>query len=361
MHTSQLSRAWLEVRLAAIVSNARALADRVRPATLCAVVKSNAYGHGLVPVGLALANAGISGLRLAVFTADEGLALRDAGIKARILVLGPIADDAVDAAVRSGLDLALLDREDAARFPTASVVHLKVETGIARFGVQPGEVRSVLQVCERRGLRLDGIYSHLANAEDLDRRFTGEQLERLAAASADAPAGVVRHLAASAAAIMWPQTRLDMVRCGIALYGHWPSATVAAAPESHGLILERALSWRAPVVQTRTIESGDHVGYGCDFVATRPTSIAVLPLGYADGLPRGAGNGALRVKVGHGEAPVIGRICMNACMLDVTDVRPAVRRGDIAEIDIEDVASAAGSIAYEVLARLPESVERRFV
>ena len=353
------TRPWLEIRLEAIISNARALAARSAPSTLCAVIKSNAYGHGIVPVGKALAEADITGLRLGVFTPAEALELRAAGIAAPIFVVGPQEDAALEELTSSGIELALTDDADAARYPTGARVHVKVDTGVGRFGGTNDGAATTIERCATRGVRIVGLYSHLANAEDLDERFTATQLGRLLAVNV--PEGTIRHIAASAAAIMWPNTRLDMVRCGIALYGHWPSQAVRTSDGARGFSLDRALRWFAPVAQVRDIPEGTPVGYGCEFVTTRPSTIAVLPLGYADGLPRAAGNGTLRVRFGASTAPVAGRVCMNACMIDVTDARPSVVRGDLAEIDVDDVARASGSIAYEVLARLPESIERIYV
>jgi alanine racemase len=349
---------WLEISPAEIVRNARALALRVAPAALCAVVKSNAYGHGLVPISRVLAEAGIPGLRLGIFSVDEGLGLRESGLDADILLLGPPADDEFAAASEAGLECAVFSGDDVLRYPRGTAVHVKIDTGVARFGIGPADAAKTMESCREAGLRIAGVYSHLANAEDLDETFTLRQLERLA--SVARPDGVIAHIAASAAAIMWPQTRLDMVRCGIALYGHWPSAPVQEAGAASGLALAPALRWFAPVVQTRDVAAGDSVGYGCDFVPARSTRIAVLPVGYADGLPRAAGGGKLAVAIRGSRAPVVGRICMNACMLDVTDAALDVRRGDVAEFGIDDVASAADTISYEILARLPASLERRY-
>jgi len=348
--------AWLEIDLERIAQHGRELAGRVGPAALCAVVKSDAYGHGLVPVSRALSGAGISGLRFAVFTAAEGLALREAGIGEPILVVGPIADDESQPVAQAGLECAVLCEEDADRYEAGTRVHVKVDSGVARFGVRPDRAALVIERCRQSGLRVAGVYSHLANAEDLDEAFTLEQLARLRSVSGD---GLLRHIAASAAAIMWQATRLDMVRCGIALYGRWPSDAVRSSDASRGLTLRPALRWFAPVALVRDVDAGEPVGYGCDFVPARPSTIAVLPLGYADGLPRAAAGG-LDVVVRGMHAPVVGRICMNACMVDVTDVKPAVSRGDIAEIDVASVARAAQTIDYEILARLPSSLERRY-
>lgn len=354
--TGLRTRPWLEIRPARLVANARALAARATPSALCAIVKSNAYGHGLVPVGKALSEAGIGGLRLGVFTAAEAFELREAGIAGPLIVLGPQDDTDIERLAKLGVELALTDDADADRYPKGATVHVKVDTGVGRFGGTSAGAMRTIERCVTAGVRVAGVYSHLANAEDLDERFTSTQLERLLAVPA--PAGVIRHIAASAAAIMWPAARLDMVRCGIALYGHWPSEAVRAADASAGLMLERALRWFAPIVQVRDVPERTPIGYGCDFVTTRASTIAVLPLGYADGLPRAAGNGALRVRLNDASAPIAGRVCMNATMIDVTDVRPRVARGDVAEIDVDDVARASGTIAYEVLARLPESLER---
>jgi len=354
--TRPRTRPWLEISPNALIANARALAARVAPSALCAVIKSNAYGHGLVPVGKALSEAGIGALRLGVFTPAEAFELREAGVAAPLIVLGPQEDADIERLSRLGVELALTDDLDAGRYRRGAAVHVKIDTGVGRFGGTATGARRTIEQCESAGVRIAGIYSHLANAEDLDERFTATQLERLLAVQA--PAGALRHIAASAAAIMWPSTRLDMVRCGIALYGYWPSEAVRTADAARGLTLERALRWFAPVVQVRDVPEGTTVGYGCEFVAKRPSTIAVLPLGYADGLPRTAGSGALSVHFGDAPAPVAGRICMNACMIDVTDVRPHVVRGDVAQLDVDDVAHAAGTIAYEILARLPESLDR---
>ena len=356
-------RAWLEVDLASVVANARTLAARVAPAALCAVVKSNAYGHGLVPVSRALAGSAISGLRFAVFTFGEALALAEAGLRQPILVLGPV-EESERASVRTKRDLfefALLDQDDVGRFSPGTKVHVKIDSGVGRFGVRPDAAPAIVAACGDAGLRVVGMYSHLANAEDLDERFTLLQVGRLLS-STNEHAFVV-HIAASAAAIMYPQTRLDMVRCGIALYGRWPSQAVASSPASRGVELAPALRWRAPIVQLRDVAAGDPVGYGCDFVPQRASRIAVLPLGYADGLPRAAGNGRMRVGVGGSSAPIVGRICMNACMVDFTDLadsRQAIGRGVIVDIDVDEAARAADTINYEILARLPEALERRY-
>jgi alanine racemase len=336
--------------------NALSLARKAAPAAFCAVIKSNAYGHGLLPVARAIAGAGIARLSFGVFAIGEALELREAGIADPIVVLGPIDDGDLGRAAERGIECALLSADDISRFAHHRLrIHIKVDTGLSRFGIAPSQGAAVAAACADAGLKIAGMYSHLANAEELGKSFVFEQTRRLLSASASMP--YARHIAASAAAILWPETRLDMVRCGIALYGRWPSAEVRAmAPD---LDLKPALRWFVPVAQVRKIETGDAVGYGCEFVADRPTTIAVLALGYADGLPRIAGGSRGGVILHGKRVPIVGRVCMNACMVDVTDV-PHAARGDVAEIDVADVAAATGTIEYEILARLPQSVERRF-
>jgi len=351
-------RPWLWIDLDAVVENARLLARLAAPAKLCAVVKSGAYGHGLVPVGQALVEAGIEGLSFAVFAADEGVKLRKAGIRAPILVLGPADETELADAAAARLECAILASEDVERFAAHRLrVHLKIDTGLTRFGVRPEDAPAVLERIRSAGLEPAGLYSHLANAEDLDESFSLEQTERLTGIPVEG-APLVRHIAASAAAMLWPKTRLDMVRCGIALYGRWPSESVRGAlPDVE---LNPALGWFARIAQVRDVAAGERVGYGCDFVPERPSVIAVIAAGYSDGLPRSAGGGKLNVRIGDRRAPIVGRICMNACMVDVTDMPSRPAFADVVEIDVEDAAAAAGTINYEILARFGPDVERRY-
>ncbi|HLJ84724.1 MAG TPA: alanine racemase [Candidatus Eremiobacteraceae bacterium] len=360
-------RPWLEISPRALAANARAISLRAAPASLCAVVKSNAYGHGLIPTARSLSEAGIPHLSFGVFTPHEAISLRDAGVSEPVLLLGPVADADLEPLVREGVEIALLDASDVGRIGRVrATVHLKIETGTHRFGLQWDQVSAVAAELRDAGARIVGVYSHLADSEELDAAFAREQLARLldsveivGLASGSRPQ---RHIAASAAAILWPEFRLDMVRGGIALYGLWPSEGVRERMRESdpSFVLEPALRWFAPVVHICDAAAGETVGYGCEFKCARASRIAVLSLGYADGLPRAAGNERGRVRFGKSYAPIVGRICMNACMVDITDLEPPVRRGDAAELDVEEIAAAAGTIAYEILARLPSEMERRY-
>ena len=352
---------WLEINPAALTANARAIGRLTAPARLCAVVKSNAYGHGLVPASLAIAAAGVPGLGFGVFRASEGLALRAAGISESVIVLGPIEDSELPEVVAADIEVGLVDDADVAAYGRAhAVVHVKIETGTSRFGLAASLASSAAARLRELGAEVVGIYSHLADAEELDASFAREQLARLLDASVGGRP--IRHIAASAAALMWPEFRLEMVRCGIAMYGAWPSASVRERMKeiTPTFSLEPALRFYAPIVHSMDVASGESVGYGCEFRTSRPSRIAVLPVGYADGVPRAAGQGAFQVRLGSLRAPIVGRVCMNACMIDITDCKPPPLRGDVAEFDIDELAAAAGTINYEILARLSPELERRY-
>ena len=342
------------------------------------MTKANAYGHGLVASARAFASAGVPDLMFGVFTAAEAIALRDAGLTAPILLVGPADDADLEPLVRAGVELGVLDMADVGRMGRMRAsVHLKVETGTHRFGLRADQVAAVAEELRAAGARIAGVYSHLASSEELDAAFAREQLARLldAVELAGASRAVtandsqrarsdlpLRHIASSAASLLWPEFRLDMVRCGLAMYGFWPSEGVRARMREiePSFALEPALRWFAPVIHVGDVAAGETVGYGCEFKVSRDSRVAVLAIGYADGLPRAAGNGRGRVRFGNAYAPIVGRVCMNACMIDVTDIAHPVGRGDAIEFDVEEIAAAAGTIQYEILVRLPPEMERRY-
>jgi len=365
--------AELTVDLGAIARNASALARLVAPARLTAVVKANAYGHGLVPVARALAP---HVARLGVYAAEEAVALRDAGIEAPVHVFGPVPPGELDAVLAANAELTLWDRDLYARQVASAArrrrgraaVHAKIDTGVVRLGLPPTEAPAALRAyAATPELELAGVFSHLAAAEELDSPFTQQQLARFLAATAGVAPGVPRHIAATAAAMLWPETRLDAVRCGIGIYGIWPSAETRRKMNGDGLDLEPALSWTTRIVALHEIEAGTTVGYGRTWTAQRPSRIATLPIGYAEGLPRNAGNAAHALVSGR-RVPLVGRVCMDMAFLDVTDV-PAVDAGAAVtligadgeqRITAEDLAAACGTIAYEIVARLPAHVPRTY-
>ncbi len=362
--------AELAVDLGAVARNAAALARLVAPARLGAVVKANAYGHGLVPVARALAP---HAARLCVYALEEAVALRDAGIAAPVHVLGPVPAGELELAHAADVQLTLWDRDLYAR-QVASVarrrrrrfaVQAKIDTGVVRLGLAADEAPAALaRYAATPEYELAGAFTHLAAAEELDSSFTRQQLARFHAATRAVPAAAERHVAATAAAMLWPDTRLDAVRCGIGLYGIWPSPETEALMRAE-LALEPALSWRTRIVAVHPVEAGTSVGYGRTWSADRPSRIATLPVGYAEGLPRSAGNAAQALVRGR-RVPLVGRVCMNMSFLDLTGVPGAavgdavtlIGRDGAERISAEALGAACGTIGYEIVARLPAEVPR---
>ena len=365
--------AELTIDLDAIVRNARALAALIAPARLAAVVKADAYGHGLVPVARALAPHVD---RLCVYALEEAVALRDASLDCPLHVLGPVPAADLDIAHAAGVALTLWDDATYAR-QAASVarrrrspfaIQAKIDTGVARLGLPYARASAALAAyAATPEFDLRGAFTHFAAAEELDSSFTDEQLARFLGATRELAGGVERHAAATAAAMLWPQTRLDLVRAGIGLYGIWPSTQTETTMRGRGLVLEPALTWRTRIVAEHAVEPGASVGYGRSWRAERPTRVGTLPIGYAEGLPRNAG-GAATVLVRGQRAPLIGRVCMDMAFIDLTDVPGAlagdgvtlIGRDGSTTISADDLGAACGTIGYEIVARLPAAVPRRY-
>ncbi|HEY5349700.1 MAG TPA: alanine racemase [Candidatus Lustribacter sp.] len=365
--------AELRIDLGAIVRNVAALAALVAPARIVPVIKSNAYGHGLVEVARAL-DGRVP--RLAVYELGEALALRDAGITTPIHVLGPIPATALGDAHAAGIELTLWDGaaylDDAAaaarRGGAPFRVHAKIDTGVARLGMRAADAPERLRVYAARAeFDVAGVFSHLAAAEELDSTFTHEQLAAFAGATRGIAPGVERHIAATAAAMLWPETRLDAVRTGIGIYGLWPSPETGRAMRERGFGLEPALEWRTQLVLVRDVPAHTPVGYGCAYHTKRPSRIGVLPIGYAEGLPRNAGDRGAVLIAGE-RCRIVGRVCMNMTFVDCTDAPGAgpgstvtlVGRDGAAAIGADELAAATGTIAYETVSRLPAHVPRSY-
>ncbi|MDQ2908419.1 MAG: alanine racemase [Candidatus Eremiobacteraeota bacterium] len=374
--------AQLTIDRDALRANVAALWSLVYPAGYAAVVKANAYGHGLIETARALDG------RVATFCtyrAAEAAALRAAGINTPLLVLGPVEPSELTMALASGAALTVWNAAFArtlSRFArmqgTRWPIHVKVDSGVTRLGFEPHDAAAAIATfLDDDGLDLRGVFTHLAAAEELESAYTLGQLVRFEEALAPlgstlAAHGVVRHAAASAAAMLYPRLRLDLIRAGIATYGIWPSPQTRAVATAT-LDLTPALTWSTKIVLIRDVEAGRSVGYGCSFTTARPSRIGVLPIGYAEGLPRalsgdGAGNGGAALLHGR-RVPFVGRICMNMSFVDVTDVSRAGsgstvtligRDGDDA-LDANELAAAAGTIGYELVARLPPDMPRRYV
>ncbi|MGB8266147.1 MAG: alanine racemase [Candidatus Velthaea sp.] len=365
--------ARLEIDLDAIRTNRATLAALVEPTRVAAVIKANAYGHGLRETGTAL--DGLAS-RLCVYSLEEAVALREAGVRGRIQVLGPIDAAGLDAAHAAGVELTIWDRgayaagvaQVARRRNAPFAVHLKIDTGVTRLGITAERAKPALaQWLATPEFRVAGLMSHLAAAEELDSTYTQEQLARFHAAVDGIDPALERHIAASAAAMLWPRTRLDLVRAGIALYGLWPSEPTRRIMEARGVSLVPALAWRTELVALHDVPAETSIGYGVTYRTTRASRIGILPIGYAEGIPRARSNRG-EVLVAGKRAPLVGRVCMNMTFVDVTGIPDAhvgtrvTLIGDDGQerITAEAFADWSDSINYELVARLPVEVPRRF-
>ncbi len=352
-----------EIDLGRLAHNAALVRAAARPARLFAVVKADAYGHGLEAVAARLTEVGVDGFAVAL--TEEGLTLRAIGVTQPILVLNGIYDGAHREVVRHGLSPVVYDLADCERFAAVggASVHLKVDTGMHRLGVPLGELDRFAARLARLDVAVEGLMTHLSSAED-DPEATAAQLARFDEARAIlARHGVtppILHAANSAATLEHPGSRHDLVRCGLALYGGRPSAS--------DLDLRPVMRVVTSVARVADVPAGEAVGYGRTWTAPRPSRIATLALGYGDGLMRHLSNRG-EVLIGGRRCPIVGRVSMDLTGVDVTAL-PACARGDEAvvigrqggdEIRPEEVAAAAGTISYEVMTSIAPRVPRVLV
>ena len=371
---------WVEIDGLALRDNIAAFRRRLTAGTrFGAVVKSNAYGHGMLGVARIAAEAGADWL--CVNGVDEGIALRDAGLTLPVLVMGYIPLDVLDEVASRGLQPVVYNVETLDRLDRAALargvrvpVHLKVETGTHRQGIAERDVPAFVErIGSHRALRLAGMTTHFANIEDsTNHEFAEGQIAafgRIAeTVSRLHPEPVLRHCACSAAVLLFNRTHLDLARVGISMYGLWPSKETYVSCLERGkpsLDLRPVLSWKSRIAQVKDVPEGGDVGYGRTWRATRPTRIAVLPVGYYEGYGRELSNLA-HVLIRGRRAPIRGRVCMNMCMADVTDIPGAYiedevvllgRQGDETLV-AEQLAAWAGTISYEIVSRIHPALPR---
>lgn len=377
METNLLKRAaWIEIDLQALRDNFANIRALLPPETqIVAVVKANAYGHGAVAVAQALLAEGAD--RLAVATLDEALELRAAGINAPIMLLGFCADtlEVLRLAVAQGIILPLYSlamgqmvSQAAQAEGRTALCQLVLDSGMGRIGLLPTEQaqQEALAISALPGLKLEGMFSHFAAADELDKSYSEQQLAvyqdfaaALAAAGLNLP---LLNIANSAAIMELPKARLSMVRAGIILYGYYPSAEV----DRSRLPLRPVLSVKARLTCLKWLPIGAPISYGCTFVTKRPSLIGTVPVGYADGWRRALSDCG-QVLVAGRRAPIVGRVCMDQFMIDLTDVAAQTNMDNAAlvqsevvllgeqggeRIDAEEIAAGLNTISYEVLSAL---------
>lgn len=356
--------AWAEIDLDAVTANVHALKSILGAVELISVVKANAYGAGASVLAPALESAGVD--RFAVVWPHEGYMLRQAGITAPILVLGHAFPADATQAVRSGLTLTCNSRDladalsaAASAAGTVTRVHVKVDTGLHRFGNELNEAVALAEYLRSLpGIEVEGLTTHMANADEADDSFAERQHEVFRAAAARLPWIPYRHTANSATALRRSELRYSGVRVGLALHGVLP-------PNTHGPALRPVLSLRARLARVSDVAPGEGVSYGLRWKAQRPSTVALVPVGYADGWRRSLGGQGEVLIRGH-RYPMVGTVCMDQFMVDVTG-GPALAEGDIAtligadasdRITASEVAERAGTIAWDILSTLSGRLTR---
>ncbi|AFM39798.1 alanine racemase [Desulfosporosinus acidiphilus SJ4] len=364
-------QAWAEVNLQALKDNYYKL-QAYTQSEMMPIVKADAYGHGIIPVVKTLMNCGAK--RFGVALLQEALELKAAFPKLDIMVIGAPEIDQWDTYVKEDIIPAIFNFSQARALSEAAVklgrrarLHLKIDTGMSRIGFRDTDVSEIVKIGSLPSLFIEGIFTHFATADQKDLTFARQQLkrfeilfEKLKKAGLKIP---IRHAANTAAILQFPEAHFELVRPGIGLYGLVPSSQVGAQ-----VGLEPVMSWKAKVSHFKKIKTGETVSYGRTFQAAYPTAVATIPLGYADGLRRALSNyGEMLI---HGRrSTMIGRICMDQTMLDVTKI-PGVKVGDVVtilgkdgyeQITATEMAEWLGTISYEITCGISQRVPRIYL
>lgn len=358
---------WVRVNLGNIRHNIQEIKSVIQKKTkLCAVIKADAYGHGALAVAREAEQAGADYFAVAILS--EAMELRRAGFLKPVLILGFTPPEQSAQLVEYDIEQAVFTYEAAAALSAAAVlqgktarIHLAVDTGMSRIGVMPEQAGDLAErIISLPNIKLQGVFSHFATADCQDKRFTHLQLERFKEAiRLIEERGIqipLKHIANSAAALEMPETHFDMVRAGIILYGLWPSDEV-----KRNIDLKPAMQLQAKVVYVKKLPAGTGIGYGQSYTTPRDSMIATLSIGYADGWSRLL-TGKVQADFNGHLAPVVGKICMDQCMADVTGLD--VKTGDTAVlfgsdlISVDDVAEQMGTIHYEIICMVSKRVPR---
>jgi len=367
--------AWAEIDLDNLAHNVREIRKITSPnSKIMAVVKADAYGHGIIKTSEVVLRNGADCLGVAIL--DEALSLRERGFKVPIVILGYTPESDLEHVVANGLTQTVFNyrhgealSREAVRQNKKAAVHIKIDSGMGRLGFLPCEesLQLVERILDLPGIYVEGVYSHLASADAPDRVYTLEQLEsffwfldKMKERNINIP---VKHVANSAGILNYPEAHLDMVRPGIILYGLLPSPHV----RTEGLSLKPVMSVKARVGSLKRIPAGSSIGYSCTYKLGKDCVIAVLPLGYADGYSVRFSNNSFVLL--HGQrVPVVGRVCMDQIMVDASSV-PGVDIGDEAvllgrqgqeEISADELAQLVGTINYEIVCMVSHRVPRKY-
>jgi alanine racemase len=395
---------WLEINLNNFKHNVCSLKSLISKKTkFMAVVKSNAYGHGIIECSKAAVKAGANWL--GVVNLGEAIRLRKSEVTTQIMVLGYVKPDDFIKAAEKDISIAVVNWEQLKQLLDGQIVkllknkklkiHLKIETGISRLGFTEEEWPKLISEIKKlhSNIIVEGIYSHFASVEEYDLAYAKKQIEKFTKfkkmfkSSCNLKHGPIFHMAASAAMMVLKESHFDMVRCGIAIYGLWPSKKIKnlkfKIKNFNNDFLKPVLSYKTKIVQVKQIKRGDYIGYGCTYPVDAPMLIAIIPIGYAEGFDRGfsnpspAGNKNGEVLVNGTKCPVVGRVCMNMAAIDVSRLISntiADRKTSISqlynaevvllgkqgnyEICADEWAEKLGTINYEITTSFPEQIKR---
>jgi alanine racemase len=368
-----------EIDLNAFKHNLDRIRSRLDPEVkLMAVVKANAYGHGAIPCAKAALEAGADWLGAAIL--EEGVELRYSGIDAPILVMGGIFPDEAKSLIQYGLSTSVSDislaqelSQQADKQGKTAGIHLKIDTGMGRLGITPDELPDFMeQMQSLKSLRVEGIFTHLSSADEADSEFTREQLSRLGQSIDSLKSKGIEvpmvHAANSSGILNFPASHLDMVRPGISLYGTLGLSAKNSKPNSTSGELKQVMQWKTKILQIRNLPKGASLSYNRQFTTQRDSRIAVLPVGYGDGLNRRLSNN-MEILVRGQRAPQVGTICMDLCLIDVTDIKDVQCEDEVVLfgkqenefITVDEMAERCGTISYEILCNVSERVPRLYL
>lgn len=372
-----LNRAWVEVNLDAITHNLKEIRRITnKNAAICGVVKADAYGHGFLEVAKTLIKNGVT--YLAVSMLDEALQLRKEGIDTPILILSYTDPIRCDEIVLNNItqtvfsyDLAKSLSMSAQKLNKYVKIHIKIDTGMGRVGFQTGysSIKNIIDICKLPNLIVEGIFTHFASADEADKSYTYMQFEKFMNICDELKrVGIlipIKHVCNSAGIMEFPNMHLDMVRPGIILYGMYPSDEV----DKTKLNLIPAMSLKANITHVKDVEPDTCISYGRIFKTNRPSKIITIPIGYADGYLRSL-TGKTRILVNEQFAPIVGKICMDQCMADVTDIKGDISCGQQvvligkqgnSKITMEEIAEKLGTVNYEVSCIIGKRVPRFYI
>lgn len=366
---------WAEINLDTIATNTKNIKKLIGDKELIAIVKADCYGHGAVDVVPTLLESGAS--RLAVAMLTEAVELRENNINAPIVILGYtplyLGEELINYDIEQtvyDLDYAKELSKIALSFNKKAKIHIAIDTGMGRIGFLPGDdtVKIINEVYNLEGLEVIGIYSHFSTSDEKDKTYANEQLFKFKKVMADLKAlGIeipLKHISNSGAIIDMPETYLNGVRPGIILYGYYPSKEVS----KDNISVKPALTLKAKIAHVKELHKDMYISYGKTFKTNKKTIVATLPIGYGDGYPRALSENA-KVIVNGKFASILGRICMDQCMIDVTDIEN-VKTGDEVIIlgeegdlkfNADDMAEALGTINYEILCRIKSRIPRVYI